>query len=104
MGMVLMPVLFRNLGKEELGLWLLIGQSWVALGILDLGFGTTLTRRIAFAKGKSGSDPNTVLTSETLTQVAKLLGTGRRIYEVLAFTTLSFSFVAGLFYLRSLQL
>src|SRR3954471_11268860 len=104
MGMVMMPILFRNLPKEELGLWLLIGQSWVALGILDLGFGTTLTRRIAFAKGKSGSDPNTALTAETLTQIAKLLGTGRRIYSVLAVTALSISFFTGLFYLRSLHL
>src|SRR6266566_9641167 len=58
LGLVLMPVLFRYLPKEELGVWLLLGQSWAAMGILDLGFGITLTRRIALAKGKSGGDPN----------------------------------------------
>ena len=51
LGLVLMPVLFRYLPKEELGVWLLLGQSWAAMGILDLGFGITLTRRIAFAGG-----------------------------------------------------
>jgi hypothetical protein len=30
-----MPVLFRHLPKEELGIWLLLGESWVALGILE---------------------------------------------------------------------
>ena len=48
LGLVLLPVLFRHLPKEELGVWLLLGQSWAALGIFDLGFGVTLTRRIAF--------------------------------------------------------
>ena len=43
LGLVLMPVLFRHLPKEELGVWLLFGQSWAAMGILDLGFGVTLT-------------------------------------------------------------
>src|SRR3954468_14331705 len=104
MGMVMMPILFRNLPKEELGLWLLIGQSWVALGILDLGFGTTLTRRIAFAKAKSGSDPKAELGPETLSDVAKILGVGRRIYSVLAVGAFCISFAAGFLYLKSLEL
>ena len=52
LGLFLMPVLFRHLGREELGVWLLLGQSWAILGILDLGLSATLTRRIAFAVGK----------------------------------------------------
>ncbi len=48
LGLVMMPVLFRHLPKEELGIWLLLGQSWVALGILDLGFGPALTRLQSF--------------------------------------------------------
>src|SRR6266403_4267039 len=77
LGLVLLPVLFRHLPKEELGVWLLLGQSWAALGIFDLGFGVTLTRRIAFAKGKSGSEPNTPLMPETLAEIADLVATGR---------------------------
>jgi len=84
LALLLMPVLFRRLGKEELGVWLLLGQSWAALGIFDLGFGVTLTRRIAFAKGKSGSEPNTPLMPETLAEIADLVATGRRVYHVLS--------------------
>jgi len=104
LSLLLMPVLFRHLGKEELGVWLLLGQSWAALGIFDLGFGVTLTRRIAFAKGKSGSDPNAPLTPETLAEIADLVATGRRVYRVLSLFALVFSFGAGFFYLKSLDL
>src|SRR5436189_6224750 len=82
LGMVLMPVLFRHLPKEELGVWLLLGQSWAAMGILDLGIGVTLTRRIALAKGKSGGDPNAPFTPESLREIADLAESGRRIYYV----------------------
>jgi O-antigen/teichoic acid export membrane protein len=99
-----MPVLFRKLGKEELGLWLLLGQSWAALGIFDLGFGVTLTRRIAFAKGKGGSDPDADLTVESLTEIADLVATGRRVYHALSVFTFIFSFAAGFFYLKNLNL
>lgn len=104
LGMVLMPVLFRMLPKEELGIWLLLGQSWAALGVLDLGFGVTLTRRIAFAKGRSGSDPNVALNDATRTEIADLVATGLRIYRVLAGMAFAISFGMGFFYLRSLTL
>lgn len=103
-GMVLMPVLFRTLPKEELGVWLLLGQSWATLGVLDLGFGITLTRRIAFAKGRSGSDPNGALTDETRTEIADLVATGLRIYRALATLSFAVAFGLGFFYLRSLAL
>jgi O-antigen/teichoic acid export membrane protein len=104
LGLVLMPVLFRHLPKEELGVWLLLGQSWAVLGIFDLGFGVTLTRRIAFAKGKSGADPNARLNAESLREIADLVATGRRVYRGLALFAFSASFMAGFFYLRSLDL
>ncbi len=104
LGLVLMPVLFRHLPKEELGVWLLLGQSWAALGILDLGFGVTLTRRIAFAKGRSGGDPNAVLTDATLAEIADLVATGRRIYAVLSVLAFAVAFGLGFIYLRGLEL
>src|SRR5437879_2162533 len=104
LGLVLMPVLFRHLPKEELGIWLLLGQSWAALGILDLGFGITLTRRIALAKGKSGADPNAALTPQTQSEIADLLECGRRIYRIMAAGVFVVSWIAGFFYLRNLQL
>ena len=104
LGLVLLPVLFRTLPKEELGVWLLLGQSWATLGILDLGFGVTITRRIAFAKGKSGSDPSAPLTASSLAEIADLLATGRRIYRVLALASFVLAFVLGAFYLNTLEL
>lgn len=104
LGLVLMPVLFRHLPKEELGVWLLLGQSWAAMGILDLGFGVTLTRRIALAKGKSGADPNTPLTEETLREIADLVFAGRRIYRFMALGVFVISWALGFFYLRHLEL
>jgi len=104
LGLVLLPVLFRHLPKEELGVWLLLGQSWAAMGILDLGIGFTLTRRIALAKGKSGGDPNAPLTPETLRDIADLVEAGKRIYRFMAVGVFVISWGLGFFYLRSLEL
>jgi len=32
LGLILLPVLFRHLPREELGVWLLLGQSWLRWG------------------------------------------------------------------------
>jgi O-antigen/teichoic acid export membrane protein len=104
LGLVLLPVLFRHLPKEELGVWLLLGQSWAAMGILDLGIGFTLTRRIALAKGKSGGDPNVQLSPESLRDIADLVEAGKRIYRVMAAGVFLVSWALGLFYLRTLDL
>lgn len=104
MGLLLMPVLFRHLPQEELGVWLLLGQTWSVMGILDLGVSFTLTRRIALAKGKSGSDPNTPLNEATRQEIADLVESGRRIYRWLALGVFLVSSVTGLIYLRQLHL
>ena len=104
LGLVLLPVLFRHLPKEELGVWLLLGQSWAAMGILDLGIAVTLTRRIALAKGKSGGDPNAPLTAESLRDIADLVEAGKRIYRVMAGVVFLISWGLGFFYLRTLDL
>ena len=104
LGLVLLPVLFRHLPKEELGVWLLLGQSWAAMGILDLGIAFTLTRRIALAKGKSGGDPNVQLSPESLRDIADLVEAGKRIYRVMAAGVFVISWALGLFYLRTLDL
>lgn len=103
-GLILLPVLFRTLPKEELGIWLLLGQSWATLGLLDLGFGVTLTRRIAFAKAKSGIGLNASLTAEARQEIADLVATGLCIYRALGIVAFAVSFGAGFFYLRTLTL
>src|SRR5438477_3111734 len=104
MGLVLMPVLFRHLSKEELGVWLLLGQTWAALGIFDLGFGITLTRRIAFATAKRGDDSSASLSDQTLRELADLVATGKIVYRALAIFAFAVSFGSGMFYLRCLHL
>jgi O-antigen/teichoic acid export membrane protein len=104
LGLLLMPVLFRRLPKEELGVWLLLGQSWVALGILDFGFGMILTRRIALATGRGAGSTDGRLTKEVSNEISDLVATGGRVYFWLALTAFAFSFGTGLFYLRTLDL
>ena len=104
LALVLMPVLFHHLPKEELGVWLLLAQTSALLFILDLGFSTILTRRIALAKGKSGSDPSVPLTDETLSEIASLVEAGRRLFLVLAVATFVISCLSGFLYLQHLHL
>ncbi|WP_166442872.1 lipopolysaccharide biosynthesis protein [Phragmitibacter flavus] len=104
LGLVMMPILLGHLPKEEVGLWLLLGQSWAVMGILDLGFGVVLTRRIALAKGKSGGDPDTPLTDQSLEEIADLIAIGRRVYRIMAGGVLVVSCSLGFFYLNNLEL
>jgi O-antigen/teichoic acid export membrane protein len=101
--LVLIPVLFHYRPKEEVGIWMLLGQTWALIGILDLGFSATLTRRIALAKGKSGSDPNGPLGEESRREIADLIASGRRICFWLAIGTFVVGSVAGFLYLRQLH-
>ena len=104
LGLVLMPVLFRHLSKAELGVWLLLGQSWAALALLDFGFGTILTRRIALAVGKNPSALSRDGSPGAIGEISDLLATGQRVYRWLGLTTLGVSFASGFFYLRGLHL
>lgn len=104
MALVLMPVLFRRLPGEELGLWLLLGQTWAVMGVLDFGVGAVLTRRIALAKGKSGSDPDAPLSVESQSEIADLVAMGQRIYRVLSVCTFVVAWASGLVYLNALDL
>jgi O-antigen/teichoic acid export membrane protein len=104
LALALMPVLFHHLAKEELGVWLLLAQSSALLFILDFGFSVVLTRRIAMAKGKSGSDPDAPLTDETRREIADLVEIGRRLFLGLAILTFLISALSGFFYLRDLHL
>jgi len=104
LALVLMPVLFHHLGKEELGVWLLLAQTSALLFILDLGLSAVLTRRIALAKGKSGSDPEAPLTDETRREIADLVESGRVLYRGLAIATFVISCLSGFVYLEQLHL
>jgi len=102
-GLVLIPVLFRHLGKEELGVWLLLGQSWSVLGVLDFGFSPTLVRWIALAKGNSGSDVDVVLGEESRREIADLVTTGSRVFGFLAVIVFGIAWLLGYFYLSQME-
>jgi O-antigen/teichoic acid export membrane protein len=68
------PILFRQMDKEELGLWFLLSGSQGFLGLLGFGIVPTLTRHIAFARTEEGGAQH----------VADLVVTGRRILQSLA--------------------
>ncbi len=101
--LVLIPVLFHYRPKEEVGVWMLLGQTWALLGILDLGLSATMTRRIALAKGKSGSDPDGPLNEETRLEIADLIASGRRICVFLAMGAFVICGGFGFLYLRQLH-
>jgi O-antigen/teichoic acid export membrane protein len=104
LGMMLLPILFRHLSNQELSVWLLLGQSWAALGIFDLGFGVILTRRIAFAMVKSPIPADGQMPKEISGEIADLVATGRRMYRLLAVLAFCVSFGLGATYLKSLEL
>jgi O-antigen/teichoic acid export membrane protein len=104
MGLMLFPVLFRHLGREELGVWLLLGQSWAVLGVLDLGLSTTLLRRIAFATGKGMTRPGERCTVETVTEIGDLVTTAQILYRILAVVSFLVAFGVGYFSLQHLHL
>ena len=103
LGLVLLPVLFHKLSKAELGIWLLLGQTWSTIGFLDFGFGITLTRMIAFAKGKSGSSTTAILTPESSAEIADLLATGKRVFLIIALLSSAGAFGIGTYYLSTID-
>ncbi|HZR18243.1 MAG TPA: lipopolysaccharide biosynthesis protein [Verrucomicrobiae bacterium] len=99
-GLVLMPVLFRHLPKQELGLWLMLGQTWAALSIFDFGFGVVLTRRMAFVARCGGQRLDAARNAD----LAELVALGRRLYTWLGFLSLAISFATGFWFLRGIGL
>jgi O-antigen/teichoic acid export membrane protein len=103
-GLLLMPILFRFMGKEELGLWFLLGNSQAFLGLLGMGIAPTLTRRIAFAKGKSGSHPDAELTDESKQDISDWVVTGKVILQWLAIIVFFIAWISGYGLIRELKL
>jgi O-antigen/teichoic acid export membrane protein len=102
--MFLTPTLFRFMGKEELGLWYLLGNSQAFLGLLGLGIMPTLMRHIALAKGKSGSDPGIELTEESKQHIGDLVVTGRTILQWLAVVVFFIAWGSGYGLINQIEL
>jgi O-antigen/teichoic acid export membrane protein len=100
----LIPILFRFLGKEELGLWFLLGNSQAFLTLLGMGIVPTLTRHIALAKGKSGADPGVELTEESKQHIGDLVVTGRILLQGLAVVVFFIAWASGYGLIGQLEL
>lgn len=100
----LIPILFRYMGKETLGLWFLLGNSQAFLSLLGIGIAPTLTRQIALAKGRSGVDPDVELTKESKQNIGDLIVTGRIILQWLALGVFFVAWGSGYVLINQLEL
>jgi O-antigen/teichoic acid export membrane protein len=80
--LVLLPVLFRFVDREELGLWLLMTNSQAYLGLLGLGLIPTITRHVALARGRG--DPDAPLPPDARRQIGDLIATSRALLRGVA--------------------
>jgi O-antigen/teichoic acid export membrane protein len=92
------------MGKEELGLWFLLGNSQAFLGLLGMGVAPTLTRYIALVKGKSGTELDAVLTQDIQEQLGDLVETGRIVLLCVSVFTFFVALILGSFLLKNLTL
>ena len=84
--MILAPVYVHYLKLDLLGIMQMIGGITTQFVLLDLGFGTTLTRFVANAKAK-----------KDYSEIYTILFTGVAIYGVIALLTLAIGFVLYFF-------
>ncbi|WP_155888823.1 lipopolysaccharide biosynthesis protein [Inquilinus limosus] len=105
LNLLILPILFHAMNQEELGLWLVLGQSTIFLGILtEAGFTPTITRRIAFAAGKGRAGPGQPLDEEARRDLADLLASGRIAFRFVSIGVFVLTFVLGSLYLWQLDL
>jgi O-antigen/teichoic acid export membrane protein len=103
-GLFLTPILFRLMGKEELGVWYLLGNSQSFLGLLGLGIIPTLTRYIAFARAKDGNDLNAEMSREVKQEVGDWVVTGQTILQWLAVVIFFVAWLSGYGVINQLNL
>ncbi len=58
LGIFTMPLFFRHLQKEELGVWMFILGTGFFVNLADLGFSPVLGRQLAFELGKGDREKN----------------------------------------------
>lgn len=104
LNLALLPIMFRHLSQEVIGMWYLLGSATLFLGLLDFGFGPTLTRRIAFAKGISGAHVDVEMTPQSRQKLGDLLATGKIVFRVVALVILLVAGGIGATLLRKLRL
>lgn len=104
MGILIIPVLFRMMGKEELAGWFLIINNIPFLGLLDFGLTPTLWRRVALLYGKLTTAKSERRQSNLDKRMRQMFATGKTLFETRSLVALVISLVAGLGYLMTLKL
>ncbi|NCO74410.1 MAG: oligosaccharide flippase family protein [Cyanobacteria bacterium] len=98
------PIMFRYLGKEELGLWFLMSNSQALLGLLGMGIAPVITKRIALAKGKSGATAEVELNNESKQEIGDLVTTGNILLRGVAFFIFFIAAIGGYFLINQFEL
>jgi len=105
LNLLILPIMFHMMNSEELGLWLVLGQSTIFLSILmEAGLTPTITRRIAFVAGRSLSGPDRPLDEESRRDLADMLASGRIAYRFVSIGVFVVTFALGSLYLWHLEL
>jgi O-antigen/teichoic acid export membrane protein len=98
----LIPLMFRYLGKEELGLWFLLSGSQGMLGLLGMGVAPIISRRIALAKGKSGVQAEVQLTDESKQEIGDLTNIANTLLKIIGLLAFLISSIVGYFFIDKL--
>jgi O-antigen/teichoic acid export membrane protein len=105
LNLLILPIMFHAMNPEELGLWLVLGQSTIFLSILlEAGLTPTITRRIAFVAGRSQAGPDQPLDEGARRDLADMLASGRIAYRFVAIGVFAVTFALGSLYLWQLDL
>lgn len=99
-----MSLLFRYLPSDVLGIWFLMIGAQATLGLLDFGFSKTLERRLAFARGKCGSNPDVLLDAAAQQHIRDLFATARKVYNVLCIVVFFILLGGGYIYFNRVKM
>lgn len=102
--LLLIPIMFHHLGKEELGLWFLLYGSQGLIGLLNMGIPPIITRRIALAKGKSGTGIEVELTDASKKEIGDLAIIGKTILRTIGLAAFVISSFIGYCFINQLEI
>ena len=99
--LLIMPLLYRALDKETLGVWFTLNGSNTMLVLMSLGVAPSMMRQVAMLAGRHGpAGP----TPEGASQLANVLVTGKGMLQVLSAVNFFTAFGLGYFFLGKLTL
>ena len=102
--LVLIPILFRAMGDDELGVWFVLMNSGAFLALLTFGIPKTLDRRIALASASDGIHAGGDRSRVAIDRVSDLIATGKRMFRWAAVVVFALSMGSGLLFLSHLEL